>query len=199
MGTKDSSDQRFLTTHQVAKLLGVSLPTVVNWVNAGKLSAHRTPGGHRRIARSDLLRFARDFNYPLSQDFLRELVGTPRILVVDDEADFCEMVRDYLQIKGPFEVQVAHSGFKAGLRVATFKPDLILMDIMMPGMDGFAVLQTLRDSPDTRAIPVIACTAFKDPEIDARIEQEDFSGFVRKPLRLDELLAEIRSQLKLEA
>ena len=134
----------YYTTFQVAKFLGVSLPTVVNWVNSGKLDAHRTPGGHRRIARNDIIAFARNHEYPLAGELAESVTGRHKVLVVDDEEDFAEMVRDYLSLKGGFEVEVANAGFQAGLTVARFKPDAILMDIMMPDMDGFEVLRTLR-------------------------------------------------------
>ncbi|MCB9758849.1 MAG: response regulator [Alphaproteobacteria bacterium] len=185
----------YYTTYQVSKILGVSLPTVVNWVNSGKLNAHRTPGGHRRIARGDLILFAREYNYPLSDDFLNQSSGRRRIVIVDDEQDFSDMVRDYLTIKGKFDVQVADSGFPAGFIVARFKPDLILLDIMMPDMDGFEVLRMLRAGRDTQHIPVIACTAYRDVQIERRIQEEDFDGFIQKPLKLDELLSMIQEAL----
>jgi excisionase family DNA binding protein len=195
--SKSSTTAEYLTTHKVAKLMGVSLPTVVTWVNAGKLAAHRTPGGHRRIAAPDLVRFAREYNYPLSEDFLRMVDPVPRVLVVDDDQAFCEMVRDYLEMKGSFRVEIANSGFAAGMIVARFRPDLILMDIMMPDMDGFQVLATLRESAENRSTPVLACTAYRDPELDERIARESFDGFLQKPLRLDHLLDVVSRKLKL--
>jgi excisionase family DNA binding protein len=188
----------YYTTYQVAKFLGVSLPTVVNWVNSGLLPAHRTPGGHRRIGRNDVITFARENDYPLSREFLDASTGRKKILIVDDERDFSDMVRDYLTIKGHFEVEVADSGFQAGYTVARFRPDLILMDLMMPDMDGFEVYRTLRDDAETRHIPVIACTAYRDPVVDQRILDEKFDGFVEKPLKLDALLDVIRGRLGVE-
>lgn len=185
----------YYTTHQVAKILGVSLPTVVNWVNSGKLDAHRTPGRHRRIARNDIIAFAREHDYPLPRDFLEEGEGPRRVLIVDDEKDFSEMVKDYLTIKGGFVVEVADSGFQAGYTVARFKPDVILMDIMMPDMDGFEAHRMLREDQETRHIPVIACTAYRDPVVDARVEEDEFDGFVEKPLKLEGLLGIIRRHL----
>lgn len=184
----------YYTTYQVAKFLGVSLPTVVNWVNSGLLQAHRTPGGHRRIAHNDVVAFARNNDYPIARELL-DAGGQKKVLIVDDEKDFSEMVRDYLALKGELEVEVADSGFQAGFTVARFKPDLILMDIMMPDMDGFEVYRMLRDDPDTRHIPVVACTAYRDPEIDQRIASEQFDGFVEKPLKLDALLELVRTKL----
>lgn len=184
----------YYTTFQVAKYLGVSLPTVVNWVNSGRLSAHRTPGGHRRIARNDIIAFAREHKYPLAQEFIDQ-GGRTKVLIVDDEQDFADMVKDYLRLKGGFDVQVADSGFQAGLTVARFKPDVILMDLMMPDMDGFEVHQMLMADPATRHIPVIACTAYGDPEIDRRIREDGFNALVEKPVKLDQLLQLVKAQL----
>lgn len=186
----------YFTTFQVAHLLGVSPPTVVNWIEAGLLGATKTPGGHRRIARGDLVHFAREHNYPLT----RELLGLPpparKVLIVDDEPDFCDMVRRYLMLKGSFEVEVADSGFAAGITIVRFRPSIILMDILMPDMDGFEVLRMLRADTEMRAIPVIACTAYRDPHIEERVRQESFQGYVEKPVRLERLLQVIEEALE---
>lgn len=189
---KKNSGPTYYTTYQVSQVLGVSLPTVVNWVNNDMLDAHRTPGGHRRIARNDLIAFARQYNYPLSEDFLADAPGKKRVLIVDDEQDFADMVKDYLELKGNYEVEAADSGFTAGYTIARFKPDIILMDIMMPDMDGFEVLRMLRDDKTTRHIPVIACTAYRDPEVENRIKEEAFHDYIQKPLKLDHLMELIR-------
>lgn len=189
---KKNSGPTYYTTYQVSQILGVSLPTVVNWVNNDMLDAHRTPGGHRRIARNDLIAFAREYKYPLSEDFLAETPGKKRVLIVDDEQDFSDLVKDYLEVKGGYEVEAADSGFAAGYTIARFKPDIILMDIMMPDMDGFEVLRMLRSDRSTRHIPVIACTAYSDPEVEERIREDAFHDFIQKPLKLDELLLMIR-------
>lgn len=198
MGRKQDSHEKatYYTTFQVAKFLGVSLPTVVNWIDAGRLEAHRTPGGHRRIAHNALVAFARSHAYPLSRDFV-DAHAANKVLVVDDERDFAELVREYLELKAGYTVEMAHSGFHAGFAVARFKPDLILMDIMMPDMDGFQVLELLRSDPETRHIPVLACTAYRDPEVEARIQDIGFDGFIEKPLRLEALVSMIRDQMEL--
>lgn len=173
-------------------MMGVSIPTVVNWCDSGHLQAHRTPGGHRRIGHRELVAFARERGVKLPLD---EQAGRRRVLIVDDERDFSEMLRDYLSIKG-FEVEIAESGFEAGLTVARFEPDLVLMDIMMPDMDGFEVHRKLREDPATRHIPVIACTAYRDPAIDARVTRDRFDGFVEKPLKMSSLLDLLRRTLE---
>ena len=145
-----------------------------------------------------LVSFAKEYNYPLSEELLGERSEQTRVLVVDDEHDFSDMVRDYLSLRGKMEVEVADSGFAAGFTVARFKPDVILMDIMMPDMNGFEVVRMLRGSKDTAHIPVIACTAFLDAQVERRIQEEEFDGLVQKPIKLDELLSLIRSTLNPE-
>lgn len=186
----------YYTTFQVARLLGVSPPTVVNWVNSGLLVAHRTPGGHRRIAEADIATFARENNYPLVGLANPSAGSNRRVLVVDDEADFAEILKSFLTLKGHFEVEVALSGFAAGVAVARFKPGAILMDILMPEMDGFDVLRMLRADPDTRNIPVVACTAYRDPSVEQRVRREGFDGYVEKPVKLDELLITIEGVIR---
>ncbi len=193
----DSDAPVYYTTFQVAKFLGVSLPTIVNWIEAGRLDAHKTPGGHRRIGQRDLVAFARLHRYPIAAELAAE-VALDKVLVVDDEVDFAELVREYLQLKGGYQVEVASSGFDAGFAVARFQPDLILMDIMMPDMDGFQVHELLKGDAATRHIPVIACTAYRDPEIEARIRKQTFDGFIEKPLKLDQLLETVKGALALE-
>ncbi len=189
---KAQENPRYYTTFQVAQLLGVSAPAVVNWTNDGLLAAHRTPGGHRRIARDDLVAFARTRGLPLPPALDDHSDGRLRVLVVDDQVDFCEMIREFLLLKGGFQVETANSGFAAGLAVARLGPDVILMDLMMPDMDGFDVLRRLRRSEETRGIPVVACTGYRDPEIERRIDAEGFDSFLEKPLRLEALVETLR-------
>jgi excisionase family DNA binding protein len=193
----DRTGPTYFTTFQVAKMLGVSPPTVVNWVNGGLLTAHRTPGGHRRIARDDIARFADEHHYPLAAELSTAppISSGKKVLIVDDEPDFCAMVKDYLSLRGGFEVEIADSGFSAGLTVARFRPGVILMDILMPDMDGFEVVKMLRQDPEMRAIPVIACTAYKDPQIEERVRREGFNGFMLKPIKLDSLLTAMEQAL----
>ena len=194
---------KYMTTFMVAQALGVSPPTVVNWIDSGRLPAHRTPGKHRRIVREDVRAFALKFDYPLPVGFddederaanaplppPRPLSDVTRVLVVDDQEDFANLVREYLVLRGGYEVAVALSGFAAGYAVAQLKPHVILMDILMPDMDGFQVLRRLKDDASTRSIPVIACTAYRDPHVEARVQQAGFVDYLEKPLRF-ELLAD---------
>lgn len=188
------------TTFQVARFLGVTPPTVVNWITGGILSAYRTPGGHRRIPRDELVAFAKARSFPLPGELV-DPVGGPvtvisrRVLVVDDEPDFCNLVRSYLLGRGGWEVEIALSGFTAGLTIARFKPEVVLMDILMPDMDGFEVLKMMRGDAEMRDVPVVACTAWRDPQIEQRVKREAFRDCVQKPVKLDHLAAVLEAAL----
>lgn len=181
----------FYTTFDIARKLGVSPPTVVNWITNGLLVAHRTPGGHRRIPREELIAFARAQNYPLDLEAApAPPAAQERVLVVDDDVDFCDLLRAYIQSCGPYTVDVAHSGFSAGLLLARQPPDAIIMDIQMPDMNGFEVLHMIRQDPQVSHVPVIACTS-SGREVEEQIRQHSFQGFIRKPFKFDELLTMI--------
>ena len=184
---------KYHTTHQVAQLLGVSLPTVVNWVNGGLLKAHRTPGGHRRISTPDLVAFAREHHYPLEMEVEQAPSEGRRVLVVDDEPDFAEMVRDYLALKGDLEVRVADDPFVAGVEMGRFQPHLVVLDLQLAGLDGSALLVRIRADPGLGSLPVIACSDFADAEASAL--SAGFDAFLAKPLKLDDLLARVEGKI----
>lgn len=172
----------------------MSLPTVVNWIDGGKLAAHRTAGGHRRVAHADLVRYAVERG--LSADALpRPTDGPTRVLIVDDEADFADLVRDYLALKAGWQVEVALSGFEAGLAVARFDPDVIVLDLLMPGMDGFAVLRSVAESSQRR-VPVVACTGWRDPDLEERVRAAGFDRVVEKPVKMDHLLSVLQGLVR---
>lgn len=178
---------KYFTTFEASRLLGVSLPTIVNWIKANRLKAHKTPGGHRRIAREDLLAFLRRFDMPIPDELAEDLDRPLRILAVDDDPDERDLLRAILENHG-YVVEVAANGFEAGLLVGAFKPDAVVMDLMMPGMDGFGALASLRNRDDTSDTPVIACTGLSDPASRQRVIAAGFDGHVVKPYRHEELL-----------
>jgi excisionase family DNA binding protein len=181
----------YLTTHQVAGVLGVSLPTVVNWVKAGRISAHKTPGGHRRIARDEVIRFAEASDYPLPEGWGRP-PEHPRVLIADGEQDFGEMVGDYLDLNGSFEVRVVDNPFAAGLEIGRFKPDVVVLDMAMSELDALGALDVLQTSRDEEGLQVIVCTPVRDTILEQRLADGLIDACVQKPARMDELLALVR-------
>jgi excisionase family DNA binding protein len=163
------SRKSVFTTFETAKLCHVSPLSIINWVNAGRLPAFRTPGGHRRIRREDLIRFMKENGIPLPED-LREGSGRSKVLVVDDEAAVRDVLAEHLTTRAnPYEVLTAADGFEAGRLVATFRPDVVLLDLRMPGLDGFQICRTIKADPESSSTVVIAMTGFYSPETEARI------------------------------
>ncbi len=180
---------RFLTSVEVAVACGVSTRTVSNWIRDGSIPAHRTVGGHGRVAADDLRRFLTDRGVPLPPD-LGEPVKHPtgavatqrrRVLVIDDDEALLDVMRGFLGSSG-YEVETARHGFLAGYLAGHHRPDVILLDILMPGLDGYEVLSLMRRRPEARRIPVVACTSLKGTEAEARIRAAGFDGYVKKPI-----------------
>ena len=161
-------DKTVFTTFETAKLCHVSPLSIINWVNAGRLPAFRTPGGHRRIRRDDLIRFMRENGMPLAEE-LQAGSGKLRVLVVDDEPAIRDLLSEHFTTRTPsYEVMTAADGFEAGRLVATFRPDVVLLDLRMPGMDGFQVCRTIKADPETSSTVVIAMTGYFTPETEAK-------------------------------
>ena len=181
------------TTFEAAKICHVSPLSIINWVNAGRLAAFRTPGGHRRIRRDDLVRFMRENGMPLPEE-LREGSGRPRILVVDDEPGVRDVIAEHLNLRPkPYEVMTGANGFEAGRIVATWKPDIVLLDLRMPGLDGFQVCRTIKADPESSSTVVIAMTGYYTPETEARILECGALRCFAKPLEPATLAAFIDS------
>jgi excisionase family DNA binding protein len=188
-------DKAVFTTFETAKLCHVSPLSIINWVNAGRLQAFRTPGGHRRIRREDLVRFMRESGMPLPEE-LREGSGRSRVLVVDDEVSIREVLAEHLTSRPkPYEVMTAADGFEAGRLVATFKPDVVLLDLRMPGIDGFQVCRTIKAGPENSSTLVIAMTGYYTPETEARILECGAARCLAKPIEPEALAGHIDALL----
>jgi CheY-like chemotaxis protein len=124
-----------------------------------------------------------------------EALATVRILVVDDDPILRQMVRDFLEV-ADLAVWEAVDGPDAVVQAAAVRPDVILLDIMMPGMDGYTVCRTLKDEPTTRAIPVIVLTASADPGLNRQAYAAGATACLTKPFRREALLAVVQTALQ---
>lgn len=178
-----------LSTSDVAKILGVAVGSVANWIDHSQLKAGRTPGGHRRVVVSDLLAFLQERNLPIPE-VLRP--SQPRILVVDDEQSVAHWIVEELRGEHPeWDVLEAHDGFTAGQIVGSCKPDVVILDLRMPGMDGFEVCRRIKADPQTRHAAVIAVTAFASDQNEQDIHKCGAQACLGKPLEIDLLLKEM--------
>lgn len=109
------------------------------------------------------------------------LARPPRVLLVDDEEEFLELTRNILEGSG-FIVECARAAGEAVARAVANPPDVILLDILLPGCDGLEILETLRGEPETAEVPVLACTALGQRDSGPLLVQAGFDGLVAKPI-----------------
>lgn len=161
----------YCTTREAAQMLGVSLRTAQLWSESGLLEAWKTDGGHRRISRESVERLLRN---PVVEDSsLESSVASARlrplsILVVDDEATLClvyEMTLSRWEMKP--HVSTAYDGYEALIRIGLERPDLIVTDLRMPGLDGFRMLKTLQTQTELADTAVVVVTGLSPDEIAA--------------------------------
>ena len=182
-----------LTTIQAAKFCNSTQMTIIRWISSGKIKAHKTPGGHNRILKKDLYEFMIKNHMPIPDDF--ESVRK-RILIVDDDEEIRESIAYYLRInRSNFEIAVAEDGYDAGLLVNQFKPDLIILDLIMPKMDGFKVCEKIKKNPLTKEIKLVVLTGYANKKNIKRAYECGADKVLSKPLEMEELLEEITAIL----
>jgi len=175
----------YLTPNKVAELLMVTPATVRQWAEKGDLSALMTPGGHRRFLPSEVERFARSRGLTLNLGGGEDL----SILIVDDDAGVSSFLLELFEsVDASVVAEAARDGFTAGLKVRKLKPQIVLLDLMMPGLDGFQVCRLLKSDPATKSIRIIVMTGYATPE---NIENALLAGAeacINKPIDTESLL-----------
>jgi len=184
-------NKKFFSTHDVARLCEAHYTTVINWVKSGKLKAYITPGKHRRIHKEEFEKFLNKYDMPLPKELKKK---NNVVLVVDDDVGALEEYKDAFEGNG-FDFYFASNGFEAGKMAYKLRPDLILLDLKMPGMDGFEVCELLHKDKETSGIPVFAVTALRSEEDIAKIKKCGIKQYVTKPVNIDNLLGLIKKTL----
>lgn len=181
-----------LTTAQIAEYCHVTHRAVLKWIAAGKLKAYRTPGKHARVSPNDFVSFLKVYNFPIPKGF-ENLSDSRKILVVDDDKEIVSMIRRILLLK-KFDVHVAYDGFSAGAKLMDVKPDLMLVDIRMPQMDGYSVITMIREELKNNEIKII-CMSGGDDEDLIKARTLGANDTVAKPFDHKELVEKINHLL----
>ena len=181
------------TTGEVAEICGISQQTVIRWIDSGRLKGYRVPGSRfRRVTREALIDFMRANKIPLE----RLESGKVRVLVVDDDAAIVEMLKDLLTRDGRFEVRSAANGFDAGAMTKEFRPDILLLDYMLPDINGNVVCQRIRSDPNLAHTKIIIVSgAVSATEIE-QLRAAGADEFVKKPFDIDKLISRMVELLK---
>jgi two-component system, OmpR family, response regulator len=184
------------TTGEAADICRVSQQTIIRCFDSGRLKGFRVPGSKfRRIPRQNLVKFMRDNSIPL--DNLDS--GRKKVLIVDDDAEIVELIGDILTRDGHYEIRTASSGYEAGMVTQQFRPDLILLDYMLPDVNGNVVCQTIRNNPEFENTRIIIVSGvIKQDEID-QLLRSGAQEFVKKPFTIAELTDKINATLQLVA
>jgi excisionase family DNA binding protein len=178
-----------LSTLEAARILGVAVSSVSKWIDDGALPAGRTPGGHRRIERDDLVEFLRRQKLRIPPELGP---NGPMVVIVDDERPVTSWLKSALAERFPrAEILEAHDGFAAGQIIGLNRPEVVLLDIHMPGIDGFEVCRRIKADPETAKTSVVAISGDTTPETRQRALDEGADSFLTKPLDLDVLLREV--------
>lgn len=176
------------TTGEAAEICKVSQQTIIRCFDSGRLKGFRVPGSRfRRIPRDALIAFMKDNSIP--PDNLDN--GKLKVLVVDDDPEIVELFVDVLERDGRFEVKTAATGYDAGMMTNEFKPDLIILDYMLPDVNGNVVCRTIRakeEFADTKII--IVSGVVNQDEID-ELKRAGADDFVKKPFNIEKLIERI--------
>jgi excisionase family DNA binding protein len=186
---------RFLTTGDIASYCEVTNAAVLKWIDSGKLPVFTTPGGHYRILRTDFRDFLVQHGMFIDEGFFGKGHSNKRILIVDDEPAVVTFIESALRLEGKYALDSASDGFEAGQLVVSFQPDLIILDIMLPGMDGFEVCSRVKTDPKTAYIKVLAVTGFATDENIEKILHAGADDYLAKPLSMKDLLAKVNELL----
>lgn len=182
---KTPKQRRFLTPNEVAKRLHVSPITVRQWAQKGELPAELTPGGHRRFDAQAVETFAQQRKISLAQ----RRGGAHKILIVDDDVTFAEYLCELLGgVPDDIITAKAHDGFEAGRMMHTFKPNIILLDLRMPRLNGLQVCQQIKADPQLADVRIIAMTGYADAEQIREVLSAGAERCLSKPFDVNELL-----------
>lgn len=180
-------EHKAYTTFEAAKICHVTHHSIKNWIKQGLIKASRTPGGHYRILEPDLDQFREQYDM-----FPRDKAFTSRhIMIVDDDQDALALMERILVDEG-YDLVMVSNATEVGLKAAQTIPDLILLDFLMPEINGFDVCRALRNNEATRNIPIMAVTCLDKEQDIERVFACGADDYLAKPFKVDHLLSKVR-------
>lgn len=190
----DVGMKKVFSTGEAAAICKVSQQTVIRCFDSGRLRGFRVPGSRfRRIPRESLIHFMKENGIPL--DLLES--GRRKVLVVDDDPEIVELMVDVLQRDGRFEVKTASSGYDAGVVTQEFKPDIMILDYMLPDVNGNVVCKTIRQNAEFERMKIILVSGvINQDEID-QLLKVGADCFIKKPFSIDDLVGKMTELLAL--
>jgi excisionase family DNA binding protein len=184
------------TTGEAAKVCKVSQQTIIRCFDNGQLKGFRVPGSKfRRIPREALYKFMKDNGIPT--DALES--GKRKVLLVDDDVEIVEMIGKVLEEDGRFEVRIAANGFDAGMMVKEYRPDLIILDVMLPDINGKEVCNLVRSDKTMDDVRIICISGMVEQDKIQELRDAGADDFIKKPFDVDQLITRVCQLLDMEA
>jgi CheY-like chemotaxis protein len=179
------------STLEISRMCHVDPVTIARWCDNGDIKCFRTPGGHRRIMHGDLLEFLKRQKIPLPADVSE---GPAKILIVDDDPDFAKTLRVQIAQALPMaEIELAQNGVDALIKIGSELPDVVLLDLLLPRLDGIEVCRRVKANPKTASIRIVAVTASVDRKRSDAAIKAGASACLVKPVRAADLLPHLAS------
>ena len=187
-------NKKIFTTGEAAKICKVSQQTIIRCFDNGRLAGFRVPGSKfRRIPREELIRFMQTNDIPL--EVLEG--GKRRVLVVDDDEQIVDLFVDILERDGRFEVKAAGTGYDAGLLTESFKPHLIILDYMLPDINGNIVCERIRSNPAFAETKIVCVSGVVNQEEVQSLLRAGADDFIKKPFNIQKLVDRMCELLEL--
>jgi excisionase family DNA binding protein len=184
------------TTGEAAKICKVSQQTIIRCFDSGQLKGFRVPGSRfRRIPRDQLFAFMKDNGIPT--EALES--GKRKVLIVDDDEELVELIKDAFDRDGRFDVRTANNGFDAGMLVKEFRPDLVVLDVMLPDINGREVCVRVRSDKSLDEVRIICISGMIEADKVNDLRSAGANDFLQKPFSVDRLLERSCELLTLEA
>jgi two-component system response regulator VicR len=184
--------KKTLTTYGIAEHCQVTPRTVIQWINEGKLKAYRTPGNHSRVSVEDFMDFLRKYNMPIPDDAAQG--DRKRILIVDDDKGMVNAIERFLIREKMYDLQVAYDGFEAGQKFAIFNPDLVILDLKMPGVNGYTLCSNIRKVQKNKDVKIVLISGSIEHE-SMQIEEMGADAYLEKPFKIQVLKKNIQMLL----
>lgn len=182
---------------EAAQICRIESALFLSMIRKNEIASFELPGRHVRVRHQDLSDFIKSRNLQVPAEWH----GDPRkyrVLIVEDDPDLLEIISELLRDEPMVDVRAEDNGFTAGLQIAGWHPDLILLDFLMPGISGFDLCRKLRSRPETEDIPVLAVTSLTSKEDQATIFGCGVSDFLGKPFHSADLSRKVRTLLGIE-
>ena len=177
-----------LTTGDIARYCHTTVMQVNRWIKTGGLKAFRFPGGQHRVTKTEFKIFLKSNGMPIIEEFFLGK-GKKKVLVADDDISVANAISYLLRTRLNFDVEVSRDGYETLIKAGDFKPDLLILDIRMPKIDGLEVCRRLRENKDvTPGIKILAITGHSEAYDREAVLASGANDYLIKPFDKNALL-----------